>query len=1009
MVGYSRLMEADERGTIARQKAHRAELIDPKIAEHHGRIVKLMGDGMLVEFASVVDAVECAMAVQQAMVAREEGVAEDRRIQYRVGINLGDIVIDGDDIYGDGVNIAARLEGLADPGGVCISRAARDQIRDKLDYPLDDLGEVEVKNIARPVRVFRVLPEGEKAKGPRRQLTSWHRYAVAAAVILAIVAGGGIWWWQQPDFEPANLEKYAFALPKKPSIAVLPFDNLSGDKAQEHLADGFSETITSALAAIPEMFVIARNSTFTYKGKPVKVQRVAEELGVRYVLEGSIQQDGDKLRVTAQLIDALDGRHLWAERFDRKIADLFAVQDEITLHIVSALQVKLTDGKRAALGKGSTTNLEAWSHYVKGRALFFRITKEDNLEARELFQMAVALDPQFLWAWRGIGWTHANDARSRWSKSRAKSFKLAGEAVEKAATINPEDSGVHALRGYIALLRGKYDDAIAAGKRAIELSPNNPDTYAVLAISTYYTGSFQEAVALVKKAMRLYPHHPAWYLSRIGTAYMMLGQYDEAISALKARLADNPSRLGSMIDLATAYSMAGRTEQAKEMVSQILKANPNTTLKRAVRRHRFKNPADLTRILDALRAAGMPKTPPLKLPNRPSIAVLAFDNLSGEKEHEFLADGLSENITSALATIPEMFVIARNSSFTYKGKAVKVQNIARELGVRYILEGSIQHSGKDQIRITAQLIDATKGNHIWTDRYDRNLTDLFAVQDEITLKIATALRGELTEGEQARLRLGSTKDLRAWSENVKGLAYFRRFTKKDNTKARQLYKKAIDLDPKYATAWSGLGWTHWMDARKKYSSSQTESMRFASEAASKVLELYPESFQGFALRGAIFLLQRKYDKAIAEQRKSIDLAPNIADSYAVLAISTFYAGDFKETVALAKKAMRLHPHHPSWYYYRIGVAYMMLGQHDKAISVLKVFLADNPKRHTRMFILATAYSMAGRLDEARKLVSQALTVKPSYTLKSAATAHRFKNPKHLERILDALRKSGVPE
>lgn len=1008
IAGYSRLVSADEEGTYAAQRAHRAELIDPRIAEYHGRIANTAGDSILIEFPSVVDALRCCLDVQRGMEERNADLPEDRRIRYRIGINLGDVIDEDGDLLGAGVNVAARLEGLAEPGGICLSRAARDQVRDLLDLTLEDLGEVEVKNIARPVRVFRVMAEGDVAAPLKQRAPAWWKYAAAAVVALAILAGGGFWWWQQPEFEPADPAKYAFELPEKPSIAVLPFDNLSGDESQEHLADGLSETVTSALAAIPEMFVIARNSTFTYKGKAVKVQKVAEELGVRYVLEGSLQQDGDRLRVTAQLIDALNGRHLWAERFDRKIADLFAVQDEITLHIVSALQVKLTDGKRAALGKGSTTNLEAWSHYVKGRALFFRVTKEDNAAARELFQKALAVDPQFLWAQRGIGWTHANDARSRWSESRARSFKLAEEAVDKATAINPEDAGVHALRGYLALLRGKYDDAIAAGRKAIALSPNNPDPYAVLAISTYYSGDFPETIALVKKAMRLYPHHPTWYFTRIGTAYMMLGQYDDAISALKTRLADNPSRLGSMVDLATAYSMAGQMEQAEALVSQILKAEPDASLKRAARSHRFKNRADLKRILDALHKAGLPENPPLKLPDKPSIAVLPFDNLSGDANQEFLADGISENIISALSTIREMFVIARNSSFTYKGKAVKVQKVARDLGVRYILEGSVQHDA-GRLRVTAQLIDAVKGHHLWSERYDRTDKDLFAVQDEITLQIVSSLQVKLTEGEQARLKEGTAGDLRAWEYRVTGSAYFRRFTKEDNKLARKWFEKAIAQDPDYIYAWIWLGWTHFMDARRKWSDDPKESFRLGQEAVDRVFAAGKDVSGAHGLQGALYLLEGKHDLAIAEQEKAIQLSPNSADQYAVLAISKYYSGNFKETVALTKKAMRLHPHHPNWFLYRIGVAYMMLGEYKNAISTLKTYADSNPKAVGRNFTLATAYSMAGRVDEARKLVSETLAKVPTYSLAEAAVGHRFKDPAHLKRIIDALRAAGVPE
>ncbi len=361
VVGYSRLMEIDEAGTLAALKAHREKLIDPAIAERRGRIVKLMGDGSLVEFASVVDAVACAVAIQEGMSARNEGVPEDRRMAFRIGVHLGDVIVEGDDLYGDGVNVAARLEGLAEPGGVCISQQAYDQVETKLDLAYEDLGEQQVKNIARPVRTYRILLDGEAPPGVQRPKTrglSATQIIGSAAVVVLVVAGLALAWWQpwKPDVEPASIERMACPLPEKPSIAVLPFDNLSGDPAQEYFADGITESIITTLSKIPNLFVIARNSTFAYKGKPAKIQQVAEELGVRYVLEGSVQRAGDRTRITAQLIDALSGRHLWADHYDRDVGDIFALQDDITQQVMTELEVKLTEGEMAPDAVTAWTN-----------------------------------------------------------------------------------------------------------------------------------------------------------------------------------------------------------------------------------------------------------------------------------------------------------------------------------------------------------------------------------------------------------------------------------------------------------------------------------------------------------------------------------------------------------------------------------------------------------------------------------------------------------------------------
>lgn len=350
MVGYSRLIEADEIGTLERQKTHRIELIDPAFEEFHGRIVKEMGDGVLVEFPSVVEAVQCAVQIQRAMPVREAEVSNDRKITYRIGINLGDIVVEDDDIYGDGVNVAARLEALAEPGGICISGTTYDHLKAQVEVGYEALGDVKVKNLEHPVRAYKVLTDsvqkGAVVHKPGRRFDQ--RYWAAIGLVLLIAIGAGGWWWsQQPDFEPADPEKFAFEIPDKPSIAVLPFDNLSGDPDKEYLGDSLTENIIAELATIPEMLIIARNSVMTYKGKPTKVQQVAEELGVQYVLEGSVQTDDDKMRVVAQLVDALDGKHLWAERYDYEVADIFAVQDDITRKLAEEMEVKLTRGEQA--------------------------------------------------------------------------------------------------------------------------------------------------------------------------------------------------------------------------------------------------------------------------------------------------------------------------------------------------------------------------------------------------------------------------------------------------------------------------------------------------------------------------------------------------------------------------------------------------------------------------------------------------------------------------------------
>jgi adenylate cyclase len=569
--GYSRLMGEDESGTVRTLKEYR-EIIGKLIKQYRGRVVDSPGDNLLAEFASVVDAVDGAVEIQKQLKLKNDELPENRRMEFRIGVNLGDVVEDGENIYGDGVNIAARVESLADGAGICISGTAYDQIGKKLPFGYEYLGEQTVKNIEKPVRVYRV----------------------------------SLYLYQSKRIEPASLDKMAFPLPEDPSIAVMPFDNMSGDPKQDSFSDGLSDHIITNLSKVPHLFVIARNSTFTYKGKPVKVQKVAEELGVRYVLEGSVQKTADRIRVTAQLIDAIKGHHLWAESYDRDLKDIFAVQDEITFEILKALQVKLTGGEKLSIiGKG-TENLEAYQKILQAMEVVQRFTPEANIQARQLAEEAIALDPKYPVAYRVIAWSHFNEIHGGWSKNPTKSFKRAVQVAQKAVELDDTQAGAHILLGMLNLYRRQYEKAIAAGERAVSISPNGAHYNAFFAVILRYAGRSEESIELTKKAMRLSPIYPAWFLASLGTAYRLTGQYDEAIVALRGCLERDPENVQSYIGLIIAYSQLNRMEEAQALVPEILKRRPNFALKKYAKALFYKDPAEIERILDALSKAGLP-------------------------------------------------------------------------------------------------------------------------------------------------------------------------------------------------------------------------------------------------------------------------------------------------------------------------------------------------------------------------------------------------------------------
>jgi len=613
--GYSRLMGEDEEGTIRILKAH-LEIITGFVQQHRGRIVSTGGDSVLAEFSSVVDAVRCAVGIQEELKERNKDVAENRRMEFRIGVNLGDVVEEDNTILGDGVNIAARLEGLSEAGGICISGTAFDHVRNKLDLGYEYIGEQTVKNIALPVRAYKVLMEpdavgkviGEKKPKPDK----WGWKAIAVVAVLIFVAGGLGWnfYLRGPQTERARVEKMAFPLPDKPSIAVLPFANMSGGAEQEYFCDGITDQIITSLSLIPRLFVIARNSTFVYKGKAVKVQKVAEELGVRYVLEGSVQRSEGRVRILVQLIDAIKGVHLWSERYDRDLKDLFVLQDEIAKQIMTALQVNLTEGEYASGIAGSTSNLESLECYWRAEEQFFRWTKEGNTLARQWAQKAVALDPKFAGAWALMGFTHLWDVNFAWSKSPAQSMSGALECAQKGINLSDSCAKAFALMGYINLLNRKFDESIENGEKAVRINPNDPQMLVILAAIMHFNGKFDESIALVKNAMRLCPYYPALFLKTLSMSYILTGRYEEALKAGELMLArahkGEFSPLMAHLSLAEAYIGLGQDQKALEHAEEVIKINPNFSLAGEQKRmYYYRDPAHLERRIDALRKTGL--------------------------------------------------------------------------------------------------------------------------------------------------------------------------------------------------------------------------------------------------------------------------------------------------------------------------------------------------------------------------------------------------------------------
>jgi adenylate cyclase len=616
--GYSRLMGEDEKGTVHTLNAYK-EVMAGLIQNHHGRVVDAPGDNVLAEFASVVDAVECAVEIQKELKTRNADLPENRRMEFRMGVNLGDVIEDGEQILGDGVNIAARLESLSEAGGICISGTAFDQVRNKVDLGYKYLGEQTVKNIALPVRIYKVLMEPEEAGkvvGEKKAKTGQsQKTALIVLAILIVVAAAFVIWRSYfrptPPLEVASKEKMAYPLPEVPSIAVLPFVNMSEDPKQEFLCDGMTEGIIAVLSKVPRLFVVARDSTFTYKGKPVKVKQVSEDLGVRYVLEGSVQRSGDRVRITAQLIDALTGHHLWAERYDRDLKDLFALQDDVTLKVLTAIRVKLTEGELSlGYGKyyGGKQGLDCYLKIMEGNDLVSRRNIKDNNLARRIAEEALAMCPEVPTAYLLMANVHSLDYWFGSTRSPRESVNKAIELVQKALALDDTLAEAHGFLGYLYTQKREYEKGIAQGERAVALNPGDPTVLTYYAMSLNFAGRSEEAITLLQKAIRLNPigsYYNHVSNNQLGNALMYTGRYEEAVSAYKKVIQRTPNYMWSHIQLTATYSMMGREKEARAEAAEVLRINPKFSLDFYAKTSLLKDQSVKDNIINALRKAGL--------------------------------------------------------------------------------------------------------------------------------------------------------------------------------------------------------------------------------------------------------------------------------------------------------------------------------------------------------------------------------------------------------------------
>jgi adenylate cyclase len=848
--GYSRLMGEDEVATIRTITVYR-EVMATLIQQHRGRVVDSPGDNLLAEFASVVEAVQCAVAIQRELSVRNAELPPHRRMEFRIGINLGDVIAEGERIYGDGVNIAARLEGLAEAGGLCISGTVYDQVKTRLALGYEDLGAQAVKNSAEPVRVYRVLLEPEaaapaasqkegmivvgaghtrrqKGDAAHRVLRVLRQKGVLALVGLVLILGGLVAGWQRYlAARPPTL-----ALPSKPSIAVLPFANLSGDPAQDYFSDGMTEVLITDLSKVADLFVIARNSVFTYKGKAVEVSKVGKELGVRYVLEGSVLRAGDKVRITAQLVDATTAYHLWSERYDRDLQNIFALQDELAQKILLALRVKLTPAEQVRFRRAPTKNLEAYDYFLRGRESHRRSTKEANVQAQQMFERAISLDPQYAAAYAALGLSRFMAWRNGWlpQSSLEQVLTLAQKAVE----LDDSLPLAHRVLGSVYLWQKQHDRAIAAAERALALDPNDADSHFALAWTLAFAGRPEEAIGLMAQAMRLDPAYPVQYLVTLGDAYHLTGRYEEAMAVAQRALARHPNLFRAHELLALSASALGREKEARTAVAELLKLAPNFPLLETQKLTLpYKDPAIMERRSDLLHRAGVQW--------RWYTA-----------NHEALG-----HVWSGLESL---------SRYTQAETTQARQRFERAIALDPQYAGAHAFLGWTYLQ-----------EWIWQWSADPQTLDRAVALIQQALALDASL-----PSVHGRLSL-----VYVW--------------KKQHDQAITQAEQAVSLDPNDAEGYLRL-------AEVLNFAGQPEKALEWAEKALRLRALFPGG-EYLAVVGWTYQLLGQYEKAIAPLKQAIGYAPQYPGSHALLAVSYSEAGREEEARAEAAALLRLNPHY----------------------------------------------------------------------------------------------------
>jgi len=1007
VVGYSRLAGADEDRTLSRLRGLRSDLIDPGIAAHRGRIVKRTGDGILIEFRSVVDAVRCAVEVQTGMIERNAGVPDDRRIEFRIGVHLGDVVEEADgDLMGDGVNIAARLEGICASGAICLSEQAYWQVKGRLDLSVTDLGPKALKNIAEPIRVYSLDVGKPSMTRPTKPLASKRRLAILAAGIVAliVIAASAAYFLSANHTATLASASASHAEPARLSIVVLPFTNLSNDQSQDYFADGITENLTTELSRIHNSFVIARNTAFSFKGKAIDARDIGRELGVRYVLEGSVQRDGTRVRVNAQLIDADAGAHLWADRFEEDVADLFKLQDQIVGRLANSLGYELV--KSEAEKDARSKSPDAVDLAMRGWALVWQEeqqrTKESNKAAQALFEQALKLDPNETDALAGEAYAYMLEYVRGWAPTGTDyEAKILGQA-DRAIALAPDNVWAYYVKSLYLAQTQRANEGLSAAEAGLAINPDDPPLYRARGVAELVLGRYEQAISDVQHAMRLSPRDPriGLWLVTLGDAELGLGDFDSAVDEYKKAIDAGWRAYQPYRGLAAAYALDGKMELAESALAEARRLNPELTLK-WLKIHSVNIPP----LVEGLRKAGLPEDSPAEAAHL-SIVVLPFANLANNPGQVYIDTAITENLTTDLSRIPNSFVIARNTAFTYKDKNLDDKAIGKELGVRYVLEGSVQRDGI-RVRVNAQLIDAETGAHLWADRFEEDVADLFKLQDQIVGRLANSLGYELVKSEAEKGGRSTNPDAIDLTMRALALVDLNRtqLTKERNDSALALFEQALKMDPNNAEALAGEAgcylneYVYWADPDTDYDAKVIVQ-------ADRALALAPDTIHAYLAKSVYLSNSRRAEESLRTADAGLAINPNYARLYAARSRAKSSLGQFEQAKSDAQQAMRLSPRDPYlglWQVY-LGSAELGLGHFGAAVDAYRYATDSGFGPFFAYANLAAAYALEGKMDDAKTALAEARRLNPNLTVKSLQSV-----APNIPALFDGLRKAGLPE